>query len=90
MSTAYDTHPLNVGTSTNIRVIDILPNDPLNPNAPISCMTHVVSLDDAPTYTTLSYVWGDETSTKGFLLNGRPMRLPSQVPTSRQERTALD
>jgi hypothetical protein len=67
----YDPHALGFGDSTDIRVIEILHNDTTDSHAPISCKLHVVSLDDAPSYTALSYVWGTELNTAPILLDGR-------------------
>ncbi|KAF2838747.1 HET-domain-containing protein, partial [Patellaria atrata CBS 101060] len=42
---------------------------------PISCSLFVVSLDNKPKYTTLSYVWGDPNITEIFIDN-----VPWKVP----------
>ncbi|OCK96039.1 HET-domain-containing protein [Cenococcum geophilum 1.58] len=39
---------------------------------PIRCSLRAVCLDDNPTYTALSYVWGDATITKPILVDGSP------------------
>ncbi|KAF2677572.1 HET-domain-containing protein, partial [Lentithecium fluviatile CBS 122367] len=72
MAAIYEAHPLHFGASTKIRVVELLPNDSSDLSAPISCKFHVLSLDEAPPYTALSYVWGDATVTKTILLDGEP------------------
>ncbi|KAF1833490.1 HET-domain-containing protein [Decorospora gaudefroyi] len=72
MASVYEAHPLNVGSSTNIRVIELVHEDPPNLDNPISCTIHVVSREDAPSYVALSYVWGDEADVHTILLDGKP------------------
>jgi hypothetical protein len=72
MTSIYDAHPLNTGTSTNIRIVSVLRTSAANPDATISCRMKVVSLKDGPTFRALSYVWGDEDVTKTILIDGQP------------------
>jgi hypothetical protein len=37
---------------------------------PVECCLHTVSLDDNPTFTALSYVWGDPSITENIIVNG--------------------
>jgi hypothetical protein len=72
MASIYDAHALGSSNSTNIRVIEVLHNHTVDPNAPISCKLHVVSLDAAPFYKALSYVWGDAARLETISLDGQP------------------
>jgi hypothetical protein len=65
MGTVYGSVPLRVGTSTNIRVLElILPAiDDEDSDAPIACSLRTVTLADEPIYAALSYIWGDATAT---------------------------
>lgn len=67
-SSIYRAHPLKFKNSTNIRVIELLPD---TPEASLSCRLHVLPLENGPVYTALSYVWGDESSSKPILLDGK-------------------
>ncbi|XPT00448.1 hypothetical protein M3J09_009601 [Ascochyta lentis] len=67
---AYDTLPLAVGNSSNIRLLEILNNDTNDGDGPISCNLRLASLDEK--YVALSYMWGTETATKSIKLNGKP------------------
>lgn len=60
MASLYGAHPLAPGKSADIRLIELLRvgNGFEDPYASISCRLCVVSLNDAPKYTALSYVWG--------------------------------
>jgi hypothetical protein len=69
-SPIYNAHVLTPENKTNIRVIRLLHDYKAGPSPPIYCELKVVSLDDAPTYKALSYVWGDEAVTKFILLDG--------------------
>jgi hypothetical protein len=68
----YSTHPLHLGTSTNIRLIEVLAAASPDDSSPVSCKLHVVSLDYSPVYIALSYVWGNASVTKTILLDGEP------------------
>lgn len=77
MTTIYETVPLSLGDSTNIRLVTILFDGEETPNLDslISCKLHLVEkLDKAAdeyAYTALSYVWGNPAMTKSILLNGQ-------------------
>lgn len=68
-SSIYRVHPLKLSNSTNIRLIELLPDCA---EAAIACKLHVAPLEDDPIFTALSYVWGDECSHKPILLDGKP------------------
>lgn len=56
----YHNHSLPTG-SRCIRVLDILPNSPTTSNEGndiLKCRPRVIDLDDSPSFTALSYVWG--------------------------------
>ncbi|KAJ4990137.1 HET domain-containing protein [Stagonosporopsis vannaccii] len=59
----YDAHPLALGESTNIRLIELLHNSMPSLTSHISCRLFVVPFKEAPSYTALSYVWGPENPT---------------------------
>ncbi|CAO2653765.1 Nn.00g031760.m01.CDS01 [Neocucurbitaria sp. VM-36] len=69
MASAYTSASLEYGTSTNIRVVELLQN---SSREPITCKLHVMVLDDQIGYSALSYVWGDETNKKKIVLDGKP------------------
>jgi hypothetical protein len=70
--TTYSTHPLHLGISANIRLIEVLAAGSADDSSPVSCKLHVVPLDDNPVYIALSYVWGNASVTKTILLDGEP------------------
>jgi hypothetical protein len=61
MSAVYDSAPIQLDESENIRLIEILSDQPQGDSSLIDCELHVVSLQDSPDYTALSYVWGPPT-----------------------------
>ena len=69
MASAYTSASLEYGSSTNIRVVELLQNTSRDP---ITCKLHVVALDDQIGYTALSYVWGDPSIRKEIILDGQP------------------
>ena len=71
MTATYQSVPLDLSPSINTRLLK-LNLDPYNPAATISVSLHVTSLVDAPSYTAVSYVWGEPSPTKQILLNGQP------------------
>jgi len=75
IASVYSAHPLKSGSSTNIRLLELLPSNSPYPNTPIFCRLHVVPLDKTPFYTALSYVWGNEPTTKTIILDGRPFAI---------------
>lgn len=72
MSSIYELNSLRCDTHTNIRLIELHYNSEADSEAPISCSLMVVSLEYEPSYTALSYVWGNESVTKTILLDGKP------------------
>jgi hypothetical protein len=65
----YQLHQLPPGSNT-IRVLDVLPapNTAARPDEqPISCSLRVISLDDRPNFTALSYVWGTYSPVPDFI-----------------------
>jgi hypothetical protein len=72
MSSVYNLHPLKCDTHTNIRLIELHYDNDADSAAPISCSLMVVSFEYEPSYTALSYVWGDKSVTKTILLDGKP------------------
>ena len=50
------------------RLLSLAPN--ADPSSDIACRLYTVGLVDEPSYTALSYVWGDPTITKPILLDG--------------------
>ncbi|CZR66859.1 uncharacterized protein PAC_16760 [Phialocephala subalpina] len=62
----YQYNPLNVSTH-EIRIVHILPGAW---GEDIACELRTTSLDGAPIYQTLSYVWGDASITKPILVDG--------------------
>jgi len=68
MSTLYEDTPLHINASTNIRLLEIVPAD--DETAPIACTLRVVALQESPTYTALSYVWGPPTPAREIFVNG--------------------
>lgn len=70
MYTLYEDTPLHIDVSTNIRLLEILPAD--DETAPISCTLRVIALQESPTYTALSYVWGPPTPARDILVNSEP------------------
>jgi len=65
---------------SEIRLIEIVPS---NRNSKVIYKLSVVSLDDKPRFTTLSYVWGDANVTEGIILDG------CNVPVTRNLAAAL-
>ncbi|RDW56758.1 hypothetical protein BP6252_13981 [Coleophoma cylindrospora] len=56
-------------TKSEIRLIEIVNGDN-SAGDHIQCILHTVSLQDNPTYTALSYVWGDAEETEPISVNG--------------------
>jgi hypothetical protein len=71
MDDIYDAVPLAHGTSTNIRVIEILDSPAGETDSLIACKFHTTSLNDAPAYTALSYTWGSPDDTRMIELDGK-------------------
>src|SRR4051812_25210123 len=62
--------------SRQIRLIHVLPG---GWKSPISCELYVVSLDEAPAYQILSYVWGDPKISERILLPGCGFRVTTNL-----------
>lgn len=54
---------------SEIRLVTLLPS---NPRDAIRCTLSIASLDSAPNFTALSYVWGDPSDTKPISVDGEP------------------
>lgn len=87
MADIYDTYALDSGPSTNIRVVQLDDSFLAQDHAAlISFSPKVVSLDEAPHFTALSYVRGDEASSKTILLDGQPLTIRENLWTILAER----
>ncbi|RSL65835.1 hypothetical protein CEP54_004072 [Fusarium duplospermum] len=60
-----------------IRLLEITSTNP-----EIVCKLEVVSLDDEPAYSALSYVWGDPAITKSVLVNGRRVHVTTNLASA--------
>ncbi|KAF2127243.1 HET-domain-containing protein [Dothidotthia symphoricarpi CBS 119687] len=69
--------PLDV-TRNEVRLLTILPLVG-GPRDLIECELDTCSLDDRPTYTALSYVWGDATKTRPVLVNGHVVHVTTNL-----------
>ncbi|KAF2750086.1 HET-domain-containing protein, partial [Sporormia fimetaria CBS 119925] len=54
-----------------IRLLEILPVWKTDRQTPISARLVIVSLDDEPDYSALSYTWGDGTTTNHIIVDGK-------------------
>ena len=71
---------LNTPLDTNKREIRLLKVKPsFLSTAPIQCSLSIVSLDDEPKYTALSYVWGDPHATEEIIVDGSPVRVTTNL-----------
>lgn len=70
----YDSVPLAFGGSTNIRLVE-LQLRPISEKHNFSCKLHTFSVQDAPPYKALSYVWGGPEVTESIILNGISIRI---------------
>jgi hypothetical protein len=68
MSVVHNAVPLEFGQSKNIRLLKL---DLTRRPTTIPLQFHVTSLDDAPPYIAVSYVWGEPNPTRKILLNER-------------------
>lgn len=75
----YKVHPLRFDDSTNIRLIRVLSSS--SSNLAVSCVMQVVSLEDAPPFTALSYVWGHPKDAYTIQLNGAPFTVRKNLWT---------
>jgi len=67
VESALSYEPLDA-TRDQFRLHSLAPD--ADPDSDITCRLFKVSLVDEPSYTALSYVWGDPTITKPVLVNG--------------------
>jgi hypothetical protein len=81
MEAVYESVPLRVGTSTNIRVVELIlpPTDDEGVDAPIICTLRTVSLTDELTCAALSYTWGDPPATKIMRLHDQDIAVQSNL-----------
>ncbi|KAF2246247.1 HET-domain-containing protein, partial [Trematosphaeria pertusa] len=71
-----------------IRLLEIL--RPKSSRSIVNCRLITVSLDDAPEYTALSYVWGPPSRTRNIRVNGRLMPVTTNLNSAlRQFRACL-
>ena len=71
ISAIYNNRPLDSHTNTT-RMLRILPPSSRTLPSLIACQLSVVSLDEAPDYRAVSYMWGDPTVTKPILVDDQP------------------
>ncbi|KAK0729595.1 heterokaryon incompatibility protein-domain-containing protein, partial [Lasiosphaeris hirsuta] len=69
-------------TKNQIRLLTLLPG---SRNSPLVCTSYLVALSDKPSYTALSYVWGDATDRLLIQLNGE-----TKLAITRSLHTALE
>jgi hypothetical protein len=62
-----------------IRLLEIVSSDI---SATPECKLHVVSLEDKPKFTTLSYVWGDANITEEILVDGSSTVVTTSLATA--------
>jgi hypothetical protein len=62
---------LDIYDSTNIRVIEVMVNDPAAVVDVIHCQLRVVSLREKPIYTALSYTWGPPNPEYCIMITGK-------------------
>lgn len=72
----YGTQPLR---PTDIRVLRLDPALDSTPNSPIFAKTEVVSLDDSPEFTALSYCWGTGGFNHDMICNGIEMKITESL-----------
>jgi hypothetical protein len=63
-----------------IRLLNILSTSPQ-----IRCVLTVVSLDDLPNFTTLSYVWGDPYAREALSIGGKSLKITSSLASALQD-----
>lgn len=62
-----------------IRLVEIFPATSADDNEPIQLGLTVKDLDQAPSYSALSYVWGDPAVTQDVILNGTPRPMTTNL-----------
>jgi hypothetical protein len=85
MNNIHESAPLDHGTSTNIRVIEILGCNSKSRDDPIECKFRTISLKGASSYKALSYMWGPPDIGGSILLNGQPFEVRSNLWNFLQE-----
>lgn len=77
----YDNKPLKTSNSTNTRVIQIDRDYEAMSDGKhtVACKIRVISVDDAISYTAISYMWGDHNCEREILLDGRPFYVRSNL-----------
>ncbi|KAF2245288.1 HET-domain-containing protein [Trematosphaeria pertusa] len=70
--------PLNADKD-EIRILTLLPGQSSDP---IDCTLQVASLDDAPKYEALSYVWGDAVVQREVFVDGHPTNVTVSLETA--------
>ncbi|RTE78457.1 hypothetical protein BHE90_007050 [Fusarium euwallaceae] len=73
-SSVYDNLQIH---SRQIRLLKVISTNP-----EIVCRLKVVSLDDEPAYSALSYVWGDPAITKSILVNGKRVHVTTNLASA--------
>jgi hypothetical protein len=66
-----------------IRLLEITPSDV--EDSPIVCRLHVVSLDEDPKYTALSYVWGEGPRKDEIIVNGAILQIMPNLASALQK-----
>lgn len=79
-SSPYEGQDIDL-TKDQIRLLDILPG---SRGDPLVCTSYIVHLSDKPSYTALSYVWGDASDRLSIAFNNEPAH-----PITRNLHTAL-
>jgi hypothetical protein len=65
--------------TNQIRLLKVLPRSPRKSDALVDCALIVVSLYEAPSYTALSYVWGDERNRSPVSVDGSEMDVTTNL-----------
>jgi hypothetical protein len=76
LSMIYQNHPLSANTT---RVLRVLPATTPDQSEIISCRLSVVSLDPAPEYRALSYVWGHPSGKRFILIDDTRFRVRNNL-----------
>ena len=73
MAQVYYNKPLKTSNSTNTRVIQIDRDYEAMSDGKhtVACKIRVISVDDAISYTAISYMWGDHACEREILLESR-------------------
>lgn len=69
--------------STNeIRILEILPGED---SEPVVCQLKHFSIDECPTFSALSYTWGDEPTSKFVLIDGKRLGIKPNLDAALHE-----